>query len=127
MENIDSTTKKQAKEKEIQWKIYRNTRQEEETCRLKSWQLWIQAGDKNTTFFHNSAKKRMIKNKIEKIVGEGGQEIKGQEDVKREVFWHFKALLIAVDNQANPKEFLMHIPKLIDEETKNILLDLRLL
>ena len=63
----------------------------------------------------------MINNNIEKIVGEGGQEIKGQEEIKNEVFRHFKALLTAVDSQANSEEFLKHIPKLIDAEKNNSL------
>ena len=81
----------------------------------------MQAEDKNTSFLHNSGKTRVINNNIEKIIGEDGQEIKGQEEIKNEVFRHFKTLLSAVDSQENPEEFLKHIPKVIDMETNNFL------
>lgn len=42
LENNDSKIEKRAKEKDIQWKIYGRNRQEEETWRLKSRQLWMQ-------------------------------------------------------------------------------------
>ena len=81
----------------------------------------MQAGDKNTSFFHNSAKTRIIKNNIEKITGSEGQELKGQEEIKNEAFKHYKNLLTAPESQANPEEFLRHIPRIIANNS-NILL-----
>ena len=46
------------KEKDIFWEIHRENRKEEEEMRLKSRSLWLNARDKNTTFFHNTMKIR---------------------------------------------------------------------
>ena len=86
---------------------------------LKFIQLWIQAGEKNTTFFHNSAKTRLIKNNIEKIIGEGGTEIRGYEDIKKEVYNNFKSLLTTKNEQEDEKDFLKHILHTINEENNN--------
>jgi hypothetical protein len=40
---------------------------EEKEWRLKSRALWLQAGDKNTSFFHKQAKARQHINNVEEI------------------------------------------------------------
>lgn len=103
------------KERGLYWEIYRNNRKEEEEWRLKSRNLWIQDGDKNIAFFHNTTKTRRIINQIDTIKCEGGKDIKGQDAVKKEAHNHFKNLLIA--DPINPyfESFIKHIPKRIDE------------
>lgn len=66
------------REKEIFWEIYRENRKEDEEARLKSISLWLKAGDKNTSFFHNTMKIRRARNQIEKFQVES-QEVKGAE------------------------------------------------
>lgn len=79
MEEGEVTKENQLKEKQIHWEIYKNNINEEETWRLKSINLWIQVGDHNTTFLHNTTKMRNIKNHIETIKGEREVETKGHE------------------------------------------------
>lgn len=62
IESEDETTKLQAKEKYLYWKLYQINRKEEENWQIKSISLFIQASDKNTTFFHNKGKFRRNKN-----------------------------------------------------------------
>jgi len=44
----------------------------EETWRLRSRAIWLQAGDDNTKFFHNFAKGRWVNNTIWQILNEHG-------------------------------------------------------
>lgn len=78
--------------------------------RLKSRSLWLNAGDKNTTFFHNSVQIRRARNQIDKIQVDG-QEIKGAEELKKEAHNHFKNLLGANEGTTDHDNFLQHTPK----------------
>eukprot|EP00253_Pinus_taeda_P036322 PITA_36322 len=82
------------KEKSMYTKLYRQNRVEEEEQRMKSRCLWLKAGDKNTSFFHNNIKTRRARNQIDKIEVEG-RELQEQEEIKNAAFEHFKALLTA--------------------------------
>ena len=66
-------------EKEINVRILKATRQEEEECRLKSRQLWLKGGDYNTEYFHKQAKARLSFNIIKELKDDDGQKIEGQE------------------------------------------------
>jgi len=103
------------KEKEIFWEIYRESRKEEEEARMKSRKLWLKAGDKNTTFFHNNMKVRRARNQIDKIQVEN-QEIKGVEEIKKAAYKHFKNLLLATEETAEYEEILQHTKKKIKKE-----------
>lgn len=103
------------KEKEIFWEIYRENRKEEEEARLKSRNLWLKAGDKNRTFFHNSMKVKRARNEIEKIQVDN-QEIKGVEEIKKATHKHFKNLLVATEEMAEYEEILQHTKKKIKKE-----------
>jgi len=85
--------------------------------RLKSRSLWLKAGDKNTTFFHNSMKIRRARNQIDNIQIEG-QEIRGAVELKKEAHKHFKNLLIANGERADFETFLQHVPNKISVKKK---------
>jgi len=95
------------REKEIFWEIYRENRKEKEDARLKSRSLWLKAGDKNTSFFHNTMKIRRARNQIEKMQVES-QEVKGAEELKKAAHQHFKNLLSANEEMAESEDFLKH-------------------
>jgi hypothetical protein len=51
-------------------------KKEEEMWHIKSHNLWLQAEDKNTSFFHCQSKARLWKNKVEEIKStEGGAHL----------------------------------------------------
>lgn len=85
--------------------LYRQNRIEEEEQRQKSRCLWLKAGDKNTSFFHNNIKLRRAGNQIEKIVVEG-REFNDQEEIKEAAFNHFNSLLTAAPQQSDSIDFL---------------------
>ena len=92
MEECEITKSQLALEQSAQINTFQSFRQEEEFLRLKSRSLWLQAGDKNTTFFHRQCRARLSRNHISEIsTGEGGF-IKGHEQLKQVARRHFQHL-----------------------------------
>lgn len=116
LENKEDIKELQSKEKYLRWEIYQTNRKEEESWRIKSWSLWIQVGDRNTTFFHNQTKARRINNPIDVIKGEGNVDIEGQDEIKEEAHQHFKILLTKEVEKNNFEDILRTSPKLVFEE-----------
>eukprot|EP00253_Pinus_taeda_P021443 PITA_21443 len=113
-ENTQYTEQDQSKENEMYKELYRQNRLEEEEQRQKSRCLWLRAGDKNTSFFHNSLKLRCAGNQIERIMAEG-KEISEQEEIKEAAYRNFKSLLFADSQTQDNADFLRPIGKKISE------------
>jgi len=60
---------------------------------LKSQTIWLKEGDKNSSFFHNFAKHRIICNSIWNLKTTEGCDISSQEGLKKLAFNHFKNFL----------------------------------
>jgi hypothetical protein len=56
MECTEVSQQVHMEEKRLYGKLHQTFRKEEEYCRLRSQSLWIEAGDKNTSFFHKQCK-----------------------------------------------------------------------
>jgi len=65
---------------------------EEKEWRLKSRVLWLQAGDKNTLFFHKQAKARHHKSTVEEIKTTSGTRINSLVEIKKETYSQFGKL-----------------------------------
>jgi hypothetical protein len=65
---------------------------EETVWRLKSWDLWMQEGDKNTSFSHKRTKARQHKNNMEEIKTHSRVLINSFEEIKKETNSHFRHL-----------------------------------
>eukprot|EP00253_Pinus_taeda_P013228 PITA_13228 len=117
-EQTQYTAEDLEKEKNLYKELYQRNRVEEEEQRMKSRCLWLKAGDKNTSFFHNNVKIRRASNQIDKIEVEG-RELKEQEEIKNAAFNHFKALLLADSQQNDSDAFLSVIESKITEEHNN--------
>eukprot|EP00253_Pinus_taeda_P001849 PITA_01849 len=87
---------------------------EEEEKRQKSRCLWLRAGDKNTSFFHNSLKLRHARNQVDKILVEG-KEISDKEGIKEAAYRHFQSLLSADPQSPDNMDFLRPIEKKISD------------
>eukprot|EP00253_Pinus_taeda_P027230 PITA_27230 len=92
---------------ELHRKLEQN-REEEEEQRQKSRCLWLRAGDKNTSFFHNNLKIRRAGNQIDKITIEG-KELSEQEEIKEVAHSHFKYLLTADLQYMDNVDFLQPV------------------
>eukprot|EP00253_Pinus_taeda_P025433 PITA_25433 len=104
-EKSQPTTDDIEKEKSMFMELYRQNRIEEEDQRLKSRCLWLKAGDKNTSFFHNNVKTRRARNQIDKIEVDG-RDLHDQEEIKKAAFDHFQALLTADPQHHDSTSFL---------------------
>jgi len=65
---------------------------EEMILRLKSRSLWLQAGDKNTSFFHKQTKTRQCRNRVEEINSQSRALITSFEEIKKgsfNSFWEY--------------------------------------
>ena len=81
MEDSNGSQEPLQKEEDLQKEYHRACRAKEEHWRQKSRSLWMQAGDKNTSYFHKQAESR----KQFKIVNEiqyQGNLVKDFEDIK---------------------------------------------
>jgi hypothetical protein len=67
MEEAQVTQELLNRESELQRKYHKSCREEEIYWRVKSRALWLQDGDKNTTFFHKQAQARKNYNSISEI------------------------------------------------------------
>lgn len=92
-EQQEEAKESQLQENKIYWEIYREDRVEEDEWRLKSHNLLLKAGNKNTTLFHNLTKMQRVINQVDNIKVDEDREIRGQKDLKKEAHNHFKKLL----------------------------------
>lgn len=101
-------------------------KEREETIRLRSRALWIQAGDENTKFFHNFAKCRKVSNTIWKLPSPDGDIADNFNKLAHLGTTHFRNLykcprevnLLDIINVAN------HFPRFVEEEYVEDLNDL---
>eukprot|EP00253_Pinus_taeda_P011708 PITA_11708 len=114
-ERTQYTEEDQAKENEMYKDLYRHNRIEEEWQRQKSRCLCLKAGDKNTSFFHNSLKLRRAGNQIERIMVDG-RELRDQEEIKEAASRHYFSLLSTDPQPHDNEEFLRLVEKKISED-----------
>ena len=78
-----------AQEKALNLEILKAARQEEEILRIKSRQLWLKGGDRNTKYFHKQTKIRMRFNYIKELKDNNNNKIIGQDAIKKLALQHF--------------------------------------
>jgi hypothetical protein len=124
METIDIAKQIWKRSKQAKCKTYRSFRKEEEYWRLKSRSLWLEAGDRNTSYFHRQFKARLSRNHISEITTNDGKLCKGIDQIKDVVVSHFHQLYSKEndDNEEGNKEFLKNIPALVTKEDNTALL-----
>jgi hypothetical protein len=112
------------KEQATQCKTYRSFRNEEEYWRLKSRSLWLEAGDRNTSYFHRQFKAHLSRNHISEITTNDRKLCKGIDQIKAVVVSHFHHLYSKEndDNEEGNKEFLKNILALVTKEDNTTLL-----
>lgn len=93
-ETLENTAVVAIQEESIAYeKWHRLAELEEEYLKQKSKVHWLDVGDGNNTFFHNSAKIREIRNAIYEVQREDGTIAKTTEDVKEEAGNFFKGFM----------------------------------
>jgi ribonuclease HI/exonuclease III len=118
IENKEITAELLEQETKAQASAYRSFRNEEEYWRIKSRSLWLEAGDRNTSFFHRQYRARLSRNHISEIKTTEGQVSKGITQIKAAADSHFRNLF-SDGTQATEEEsadFLDNIPHLLSPE-----------
>eukprot|EP00253_Pinus_taeda_P004529 PITA_04529 len=112
--------------KEHEDKLYaqlRQTLREEETkWRLKSRQLWLQEGDKNTAYFHKQATVRKIRNTVSEIMDDERNSYNTQQSIKEAATKHFSKLLNEDKGAEDYSSMLQHMPIKVNQEMNSKLM-----
>eukprot|EP00253_Pinus_taeda_P031912 PITA_31912 len=116
-EGLQDTEEDTNKESDLLKELYNQNRREEEEQRQQSRCLWLNSGDKNTSFFHNNLKLRRAANNIDKITVEGGI-LSDQEEIKNAASRHFHSLLTAEPNYHENPDFLSPVENKISENQR---------
>ncbi|XP_059076363.1 uncharacterized protein LOC131875739 [Cryptomeria japonica] len=85
---------------------------------------WLQEGDRNTAFFHNSVKARRQGNSISSLVSQDGAQLSSSADISREAVNYFSNLFSREDIAARAEEgaILDCIPQLVSAKMNGVLL-----
>ena len=123
MEDSAVTQSLLQKEVELQKSLHKASRDKEEYWRQKSRNLWLQVGDKNTSFFHKQAEARKQFKNISEIHSQDAV-VKDFEGIKRAAFTFFKELYSApadppIDPHAYPYNL---IPSCVQDSINTMLI-----
>eukprot|EP00253_Pinus_taeda_P001787 PITA_01787 len=123
MENTEVTQDLLQREIDLQKEFHKASRVEEEFWRQKSRALWLQAGDKNTSFFHKHAEARKQFKSVKEIHHQG-VVVKDFEEIKRAAHSYFKDLYSAPDEPPlDPQIYPMNlIPNCVQDPTNAMLM-----
>lgn len=95
-------------------------RLEEEYWRTKSRVQWLQAGDRNTRFFHSKTKQRRSNNRIIHISDEEGKSYMEVKDTHNQIIKYFQELYKS-EGVTIDQRLLEGIPSTITEEINDLL------
>ncbi|XP_059073249.1 uncharacterized protein LOC131874050 [Cryptomeria japonica] len=96
---------------------------EEFFWKQKSRETWLEVGDKNTKFFHNSVRMRRVRNHISRIKVSNGSEVVNPIIIAKEVVDFFSLILNSDWSPHNLDQdmFIKSIPRLLNKEHFDVL------
>eukprot|EP00253_Pinus_taeda_P032306 PITA_32306 len=105
-----------ALEGDLYFQLYRANRAEEQKWRIKSRQLWLQGGDKNSIFFHKQDTGRKIRKNVTSIIDAEGNLQTTQGAIRKAALDHYNALLTKMKEVEDYSHLLQHLPTEISKE-----------
>lgn len=120
MENEMPTKDSLEQESLLQQQYHKACLAEEEYWGMKSRNLWLKAGDRNTAYFHKQAQARKCFNTISEIKEEGDIH-KDFDHIKRAAFTHFQKLYSEDKDPSHYPELLENIPSVISQQRNEFL------
>eukprot|EP00253_Pinus_taeda_P023717 PITA_23717 len=97
-------------------------REEETKSILKSRQLWLQEGDKNTAYFHKQATVRKIRNTVSEIMDDERNSYNTQQSIKEAATKHFSKLLTEDKGAEDYLSMLQHMSIKVNQEMNSKLM-----
>jgi len=122
---LEGRTEEQTQQEQILWnQIEERQKQEDVLWRQKSRISWLKDGEKNTKFFHKTTIQRRMHNNITFVNNQQGEIIEAHEDMEKEFTGYFKDILTEPEGNRTEaiRAITQHIPKIINEEHNNKLL-----
>lgn len=119
IEAFGLTQQDEENEKRIYSRLSQTLRDEETKWRLKSRQLWLREGDKNTSYFHKQVTIRKARNTVSTIKDSEGKIYTTQDTIKEAATNHFKNLLTEDKSEEDYSTLLQYIPKEVTRETNS--------
>ncbi|KAL0401939.1 UNVERIFIED_CONTAM: hypothetical protein Slati_4223800 [Sesamum latifolium] len=95
---------------------------EAEYWKQKSNCKWLEAGERNTKYFHSLVKKKRVKSTIHRIM-EGNQEITSPDRIRDSAASYFENLLSGQVTQSSATDFPFQFPKIPEAIGQQPLLD----
>lgn len=120
MERAIITEEMMDQETYLQQSYHKARLAKEEYWRLKSRNLWLKAGDRNTCFFHKQAQARKCFNTISEIK-EDNDTHKEFADIKKAAYLHFQKLFTDDQELLQHQELLDIIPQEISPRMNRVL------
>lgn len=108
------------KEQVTRFKLGRLGEQLEIFWKQRSHITWLKKGDRNTDYFHKSASERKKRNQIEKLKGDDGVEVKGEDGLKDLITNHFFTLFTPMAG-TNLRSVLEAIAPRVTPQMNNLL------
>lgn len=103
-----------AQYKEAKQRLSHIYNQREVFWRQRSKQLWLQAGDSNSKYFHQAASKRRRNNQIEKLKNEEGQWVQWDNGLPELISRYFSELFNA--SESDWQEIIDCVPRTVTAE-----------
>ncbi len=119
------TIESRARLQELEMERRRILQLREESWRLKSRAIWLQAGDDNTKFFQNYAKGRKNSNTIWEMKKANGELARSFEDLASLGVNYFKNLFKALEEVSIAKviRVVQFFPRFIEEEGNDSIME----
>ncbi|KAL2248255.1 UNVERIFIED_CONTAM: hypothetical protein Sindi_2677800 [Sesamum indicum] len=92
---------------------------ESEFWRQKSNCKWLEAGERNTKFFHASVKKKRLKSRISRVM-DNQQEITDSAQIKDSAVHFFESLLSDTSATSLPHDFPFQFPQIHQDVLSNL-------
>eukprot|EP00253_Pinus_taeda_P018483 PITA_18483 len=121
IEENDLSQENKQQENELYLHLYQVNREEKSKWRLKSRQLWLQGGEKNSAFFHKKTIARKIRNNVSSILDVEGDRQSTQEAIRRAAIDHYGDLLTETKEAEDYTDLLQHLPIGISKEMNDSL------